>query len=238
MGVRWPPVLMYHAVNRMPEDPNRVCVTPERFGRQMEYLNRRGLKGVSMRELVRATRAGEAKGLVGLTFDDGYKDFLHAALPILEQHRFSATVFVLGDLLGQENVWDKGPRIGLLDIAGVREVRGRGMEVGSHGSSHTRLSGLDPERLREEVSHSRSYLGEVLGEEVEGFCYPYGDLDGAAVGAVRRAGYSYACAYKKQVFRGFHDIPRVHADERDGDLRLGLKLKNVTRYVDFLRSLR
>ena len=48
-----------------------------------------------MRELSRAMTTGDTKRLVGLTFDDGYEDFLSTALPILEAVGFSATVFVV-----------------------------------------------------------------------------------------------------------------------------------------------
>src|SRR5918999_3800 len=144
---RWPPILMYHAVARHPYDPNNVCVSPGRFKAQMLYLKRRGLRGVSVDELTRAIGRGEAESLVGLTFDDGYENFLHAALPVLKACGFNATVFVLGGMLGEKNLWDKAPRMRLLDADGVREVAARGVEIGTHGMSHVRLPGLDPESL-------------------------------------------------------------------------------------------
>ena len=47
-----------------------------------------------MRELLRARRPARA-GLVGLTFDDGYADFVTEVLPVLRRYGFTATVFVL-----------------------------------------------------------------------------------------------------------------------------------------------
>ncbi len=108
----------------------------------------------------------------------------------------------------------------------MREVSERGMEIGSHSVTHPRLSGLDSGTLIREVGDSRQMLSEVLNGPVEGFCYPYGDLDGPAVRAARRAGYAYAVATKKQVECGLYDWPRTYVGEKDSPLRLGVKLKS------------
>jgi len=182
-----------------------------------------------MRELYLALNAGETTGLVGVTFDDGYEDFLGAAVPTLEKLGFSATVFVVAGMLGKENNWEhrSGPRpqLRLLGADGVREVSERGMEVGSHSVTHPRLSGLDSETMIHEVAGSRQMLSEILNAPVEGFAYPYGDLHGPAVRAARGAGYLYAVATKKQVEGGLYDWPRTYIGEKDSPLRLGVKLK-------------
>jgi peptidoglycan/xylan/chitin deacetylase (PgdA/CDA1 family) len=79
--------------------------------------------------------------------------------------------------------------------------------------------------LAREVDDSRQMLSEILNGPVEGFSYPYGDLDGPAVRAARRAGYRYAVATKKQVECGIHDWPQTYVGDRDFPLRLGVKLK-------------
>ena len=227
--VRFPQVLMYHSISYPEVDQDPLCTSPERFEAQMLYLERHNLRGVSMRELYLALNAGEAKGLVGVTFDDGYEDFLSAAVPTLENLGFSATVFVVAGMLGKENTWEHrgGPRpqLRLLGADGVREVSERGMEVGSHSITHPRLSGLGSERLIREVGDSRQMLSEMLNAPVEGFSYPYGDLDGPAVRAARKAGYAHAVATKRQVECGLHDWPRMYIGEKDSPLRLGVKLK-------------
>jgi peptidoglycan/xylan/chitin deacetylase (PgdA/CDA1 family) len=223
---------MYHAIARVTDDPNRLCVSPQRFEAQMRYLKRRGLRGVSVRELLRATGTEHAKGLVGLTFDDGYENFSYAAVPILRKYGFTATVFAVGGLLGAENSWDERPRMKLLGAEGIREVARRGMEVGSHGMSHIRLSGLQAARLEEEIVESRRLLGEILDEEVEGFCYPYGSLDGPATRAARQAGYSYACACWTRAENSVYDLPRPPVWEMDGPSMLTAKLTVFPQYFE------
>src|SRR5215212_4736064 len=97
-----PVVLMYHAIAKADYDPNGICVSPEQFKYQMLYLKQHNLRGVSVREFLRAQKAGNAKGLIGLTFDDGYSNFLKVALPILEDFGFSATVFMVAGMLGKD----------------------------------------------------------------------------------------------------------------------------------------
>jgi peptidoglycan/xylan/chitin deacetylase (PgdA/CDA1 family) len=225
----FPQVLMYHSISDPEGDQDPLCTSLERFWAQMLYLKRHNLRGVSMRELYLALKAGETSGLVGVTFDDGYEDFLSAAVPTLEKLGFSATVYVVAGMLGSENNWEHGggprPRLKLLGADGVREVSERGMEIGSHSVTHPRLSGLDSETLIREVEDSRQMLSEIVNAPVEGFSYPYGDLDGPAVRAARGAGYIYAVATKKQVEVGLYDWPRTYVGEKDFPLRLGVKLK-------------
>ena len=104
-------ILMYHGVAEVAEDPNQLCVTPSRFAEQMTWLKRRGLRGVGIGTLVDAMRAGRQRGLVGITFDDGYVNVLEAALPELRRHGFTATMFIISGLLGGSNEWDNGPTV-------------------------------------------------------------------------------------------------------------------------------
>jgi len=218
------PVLMYHSIARIDRDLNRVCVSPERFAQQLDWLHRNGLRGVSIRELCQARERGAASRLVGLTFDDGYQDFATSALPILERYGFTATLFIVAGLLGGENEWDDGQRLPLLDKDELREVRARGIEIGSHGLSHVPLAGLDHATLRREVQDSRELLSGLLGEPVGGFCYPYGSVDGPAIRAVQEAGYAYGCGVKvPSAAVSRFSLPRTHVGERDGFLRLTVK---------------
>src|SRR5215211_5099854 len=111
--VRVPQVLMYHSISRAEVDYDPLCTSPERFEAQMLHLKRHNLRGISMRELCRAMTTGNTRGLVGLTFDDGYEDFLSTALPTLETLGFSATVFVVAGKAGAEHTREHGggPRL-------------------------------------------------------------------------------------------------------------------------------
>lgn len=219
-----PLLLMYHSVDRVEHDPYRLTVTPERFVRQLDWLRARGMRGVGVRELLKQRRSGNARGLVGLTFDDGYADFATEVTPLLRWYGFAATVFVVAERIGGHNAWDEGPRRSLMTADQLRQVAGLGMEIASHGLTHVSLPQADPDELKAETVMSREILQEITGREVTGFAYPYGHVDGRAVEAVRDAGYDYACAIWRSGVTGIHALARTYIGQRDRALRLRAKV--------------
>ncbi|MDX3851296.1 polysaccharide deacetylase family protein [Streptomyces sp. AK02-01A] len=215
---------MYHSVADRTDDPYQVTVSPGRLEKQLRWLRRQGLTGVSMERLLRARGEGRGARLVGLTFDDGYADFADQAVPLLRRYGFTATVFVLPGRLGGTNEWDSpGPRKPLLTEDGIRAVAGAGMEIGSHGLCHTDLTEADDAVLAAETGHSRALLRTITGGEAAGFCYPYGTVDARVMEAVRAAGYTYACGISPGPLTGVFALPRVHVGEKDSGTRLHLK---------------
>lgn len=216
-----PVILMYHSVEPYTEDPYRVTVRPERFERQLRWLHRRGLRGVSMRDLRTAT---DPRGLVGLTFDDGYADFATRALPALRRYGFGATVYVVAGQIGGRNAWDAdGPRKPLMTADTIRRVADTGIEIGSHSLTHPRLPTVDDRTLQDEIGESRGALQRLIGGPVDGFCYPYGAAGAREVAMVAAAGYGYACAVGARTIDGPHALPRTYIGDRDTGPRLYAK---------------
>jgi peptidoglycan/xylan/chitin deacetylase (PgdA/CDA1 family) len=91
-------ILMYHSVapREVAEfiDPaNRI--TPEEFEAQMAFLHRHR-RVISLTQLLTQLDAGEQPpaGTVCITFDDGYRDTLTTAAPVLEKFKLPAALFV------------------------------------------------------------------------------------------------------------------------------------------------
>lgn len=225
---RLPLIMMYHSVAEREHDPHGLAVSPVRFAEQMETLRRRGLRGVSMAELTAASAAGSARGLVGITFDDGYADIVDHALPVLRHLGFTATAFVLAGRIGGVNEWDEGTPWPLLDASGIRSWLDAGFEVGSHGTLHLHLAGADPKSLQSEVAASRDALAELTGQPIAGYAYAYGSMDEAARAAVAEAGYEYACAVgASRAVWGRFAWPRLYVGDRDSAARI---VKMLTTY--------
>jgi len=227
-----PMILMYHGIADVPDDPNQLCVSPARFTEQLDWLARSGLRGVSVGTLVAAMAAGEAAGLVGLTFDDGYTSVLDIAVPELHSRGFGATAFIISGLLGRTNEWDAGPVWPLLDARGIAELAEGGLEIGSHSTTHPHLAGLAARRQAVEVSASRAALEDLLSAPVPGFAYPYGSMDEAARYVVGEAGYAYACAVETPLAQlGPLALPRTYVGQRDTAARMTIKRRLHKGYV-------
>ncbi len=221
-----PMILMYHAVDMVIEDPNKVCVTPSRFAQQMAWLARRGRRGVDISTLVDAMGSSRHQDMVGITFDDGFVSVLDHAVPALQRHGFGATVFVVSGRLGASNDWEEPgtPSWPLLTGPGVKALAAAGIEIGSHGVNHVRLAGASRQELTHEIATSRTDLTSLVGADIRGFAYPYGSMDGAAWQAVRDAGYHYACAVQAtQQQIGMVALPRVYVGQSDTAARMTVK---------------
>jgi peptidoglycan/xylan/chitin deacetylase (PgdA/CDA1 family) len=218
-----PWVLMYHSVADVQADPLNVTVSPAAFERQMRWLRRRGLRAMNLSGLLAAAERG-ARGIVGLTFDDGYADFASTVVPILDRFSFTATVYVLAGRLGGLNEWDPGAsRKRLMTREQVREVASAGMEVGSHGLRHVSLPTLTQTELAAEVEHSRVALSELLDRPIFGFAYPYGHVGDREVRAVQAAGYRHACGVGRSRPGSRYALPRSFIGQRDTGVRMAAK---------------
>jgi peptidoglycan/xylan/chitin deacetylase (PgdA/CDA1 family) len=111
-------ILLYHRVAELESDPQQLAVTPARFEEHLRVL-RAACTPVALADVPRLLRARKLpKRPVAVTFDDGYRDNLHEAKPLLERHGVPATVFVASGYVGRgtEFWWDELERLGREDL--------------------------------------------------------------------------------------------------------------------------
>lgn len=105
--------LMYHRIATPSADPWDLSVSPQHFAEHLSVL-RDWAACRSFGDLVSALDApARPHRLAAVTFDDGYRDNLEAALPLLEAHDVPATVFVVSGMMGatREFWWDALTRV-------------------------------------------------------------------------------------------------------------------------------
>ncbi len=94
-------ILLYHRIAESRPDPHLLCVSPTHFAEHLEIMQRWGTP-LALRDLAAGLQAGRipARGVV-VTFDDGYRDNLTQALPLLERAHMPATLYAsAGNLHG------------------------------------------------------------------------------------------------------------------------------------------
>jgi peptidoglycan/xylan/chitin deacetylase (PgdA/CDA1 family) len=74
----------------------------------------------------------------------------------------------------------------------VHEMARNGIEFGSHTLTHPILTNVGDERLRQELTESRTHIEAVLRRRVDQFCYPNGDYNERVAREVAEAGYNSA----------------------------------------------
>lgn len=103
-------IIMYHSITPMDNPyiyPDNT-VSPHNFKKQLEYI-KRNYTVIGLDTMVRIVRGGKDPPpySIALTFDDGYRDFIENALPVLDEHRLPATVFPITGLLNTgEAKWE------------------------------------------------------------------------------------------------------------------------------------
>lgn len=211
-----PLILMYHSISPDDDDPFDITVHPAHFEKQMRWLRRTNRTGTSIGQLLAARQRFDARRLVGLTFDGGYADFIGYALPVLQRYGFTATMFVPAGQLGKANCWDpQSPGKPIMTAAQLRQIAEAGIEIGSHGFQHRSLPAASDLELADEIETSRARLQDITGQEITGFCYPFGHLDARAVRGVQEAGYSYGCSVWPTEFAGQYALPREYMWDSD-----------------------
>jgi peptidoglycan/xylan/chitin deacetylase (PgdA/CDA1 family) len=195
-------VLMYHKINDVPE--NSVTIPVSLFDEQMAQLGELGYRPVSVDDVRAHYLDGEPlpPKAVLITFDDGYRDNLENAVPILERYGYPAVIFVpIGYLDGSqplphdEHLATRGVvnrTLSWQDLADLERTR---IRVESHGIGHKPLADLELDEATREIVLSKLRLEETLGRPVFAFAYVKGSeahYRPVHLSLLRQAGYELA----------------------------------------------
>jgi peptidoglycan/xylan/chitin deacetylase (PgdA/CDA1 family) len=190
------PILMYHEIAEPTETHSRLAVTPANFAAQLDYLHSAGFTAMTAAELSArlATGIGPLPDRpIALTFDDGYADFHSRAMPLLDRHGFTATLFVTTGWAQDADLRPSAPGR-MLNRTQLAEAAAAGMEIAAHTRSHPQLDQLPERAVREELGTSKRWLEDEIGLAVPGLAYPFGYSSARVRQLAREAGYRYAHA--------------------------------------------
>ena len=184
-GVR---ILAYHGVETPVSSPFSVSV--ENFEEQMAYVSRH-FDVIDLDTFLKWLDGNyeSKKRKIVITFDDGFKNNLTQAAPILKKYGLPATFFVIATKLdGADNRF--------MTAGDASRLLGSDLfRVGSHSFSHLSMAQISEEDRNREMGASKALLESKLARDISYFCYPYGtfnDFDRRTVESLKRHGYALA----------------------------------------------
>lgn len=175
-------VLAYHAVGTPIEDDSRriYTIAPACFELHMRHLAKHHAGKLVP---LKSPPPLEAPAAIAVTFDDGYRDNLTMAAPLLVELGIPFSVFVCTGAVAAR-------KTGFLDSDDLRKLASMpGATIGSHTISHPRLTECDASRVREELSGSKAFLEDLLGREIDALAYPHGAVTHRERDMAQAAGY-------------------------------------------------
>ncbi|GGK22315.1 hypothetical protein GCM10010124_13490 [Pilimelia terevasa] len=120
--------------------------------------------------------------VVSLTFDDGVKNHLTEAAPLLNARGMKGTFYVNSGRVGAA---------GFLSQDDLEALVAQGHEIGGHTTDHVDLPTLVTDDQKREICDDRVNLIQ-RGFQVKSLAYPYGDADGTTQAVAAKCGYNSA----------------------------------------------
>ena len=233
--VRSTTVLAYHAVGSCPrgDDPHNLFVSEEAFARQMEFL-------AAKRDVVPLSVAVDGpvatkKPPVAITFDDGYRNVLTNAGPIMQRYGFASTVFVPTAFIGDRPRWlaNSPCDLGIMSREELDAAEALGIAIECHGHEHIDMGRVEETSLFSDLERSAHVIEEVAGRRPGFLAYPFGSHSPLARSVAERAGFRAAFTID-ELHGGAFAFERTQITPLDGPVLFAFK--TTGRYLPLRRS--
>jgi peptidoglycan/xylan/chitin deacetylase (PgdA/CDA1 family) len=130
-------------------------------------------------------KAEVTQGVISIAFDDNYQNQFDYAFPLMQNYGIVGTFYAVSDHVGLS---------GYMSYAELQTLQSSGNEIGSHSKTHTTLTSLSEEQIRQECSVSKQAL-EDHGLTVKNFAFPNGPTNDAVDSIVSQYYRSGRTAY-------------------------------------------
>ena len=228
-------IFLYHDVSNKPspfsKKYNVLNISPDIFYSQVKAINNL-FNIISPTDLI----DGDFKRPAALfTFDDGYRNYIDNALPILDQYSFKSIVFLIAKNLNDKS----GKYISSNDLKLL--VKHTGVTVGAHGYSHVDLSSLSDEHLARELEDIREVFNPI-GFGTNYFSLPFGRANDNVISELVEQGYTdiFTSDYGSGVINknGKNIYPRIDIWSDDSDNIIKQKIMQYWKLFFIIESYR
>lgn len=234
--LRGPRILIYHQVGS--GRTHEMNVTTEAFRRQLDWMQSHG-EIVSLDEAVKRRGEPGADRLFVLTFDDGYRDVVVNAFPLMSAERIPFTLYLTSGPVenpeefpawpGDALTWDQ---VRLMIDSGL-------VTVGAHTHTHPDLRQLTKSTVIEELDRSNELITRHTGVVPEHFTYPKGWWSRVADQEVRSRYTTATLGGGKPITEesDLHRLNRLPVQRSDLGMIFNRKTKTGARGEERLRRL-
>jgi peptidoglycan/xylan/chitin deacetylase (PgdA/CDA1 family) len=159
--------LTYHVIG---EGASQYNLSEKQLRAQLALLKAEAyvVEGFEQLETRLRSKQDVPRNYVVLTVDDGHESSMRAA-DIFEAQGSNATFFLTRDRSRK--------KLGFIRESEIRELRKRGFSLGTHGTTHRKLTFLSKEVCAEELRGSKQWLEDVIGEEIGYMAAPGGFIN-------------------------------------------------------------
>lgn len=170
-------------------------------------------------------------GKIIITFDDGFKNTLTNANPILQKYNIPYHVFVATDFIRSKN----GIYLNKLDLKELSEFNN--VSIGSHGETHGKLTTLDQRSLDSDLSTSKNFIEDIIGKEIKTISFPHGSFNENVLKSVISNKYKMSAS---SIFGSVNmntykfTLPRLDIWANDNDRIIEEKIKGYWNWINYI----
>ncbi|MBL1216112.1 MAG: hypothetical protein D8M59_01305 [Planctomycetes bacterium] len=223
------PIIVYHSVD---EKKTSISTPLAFFKTHINWLAEHGWSTIRLSQAAQIVKQGgnlPPRSCV-LTFDDAMQSIRDIADPILRDHGFTATTFVVTGQAGEKPHWFRLPDPyrdePLLGRADLEKLAENGWEMHPHTHNHPVMSHLPEDVQREEIEKSRSVIRDWFDQPGDVLAYPYGQFNNDTQRAMTACGMAAGVSLRFSASvqsNCLMDCPRIgSAWFKDSPLRIKL----------------
>jgi peptidoglycan/xylan/chitin deacetylase (PgdA/CDA1 family) len=209
------PILLYHSIGNK---DSRLAVGEEEFEKQINFLAKKGYKTITPKDLFHSS---ENNKRILITFDDGFKDNLINALPVLKKYGYIATIFISTNYIGGKSEFctNKNDReFNMLDETDIKNLEENNWNICNHFHSHKNLTELNDQKIIEEFLKARNILRAIIKYQgnADIISFPRNKYNDNIQKVLKKIGVVMAFAGNRKMYFYGNDImalPRIEIDK-------------------------
>ncbi|MDA3837892.1 MAG: polysaccharide deacetylase family protein [Candidatus Delongbacteria bacterium] len=234
-------ILMYHNIDDVAAFNT---VSMKNLSQQLKFV-KANFDIVDMDTYLKTINKSNSNNVV-ISVDDAYVSFENFFVPLLEQLNIPVILFVPVNHIAKYNIWDEGKkRIEILSREKIKLIsQNKFVTIGSHGLTHSRLSKLEDEDIKNEIVKSKYELEKLIAGEIKHFSYPFGqmnDYNKLAIETLKKSGYKSACSTRfrnNNYNNNLYNLFRVEVEPSDNMELFKKKCNNHYHFKYFKRLIK